>query len=69
MSAAAIEPPPGLAWVVCFGATLPVLGGRVSCPLQDGTVPVGDCLDCRHLSAAADERTPDRDCRILDSIS
>ena len=55
-------------WVDCFGSARVVVDGRVACPLQDRTIAVGTCLDCRHLSATADERHGDRDCRIPDRI-
>lgn len=51
-------------WVGCLGRTLVVTDGLVACPLEDGTVPVARCLDCHLLSAVADERDLDLDCRV-----
>jgi hypothetical protein len=66
MTAALIPEARAQGWVVCFGASQPVEGDRVACPLRDATVPVARCLDCHYLAAMADERRPDRDCRIQD---
>jgi hypothetical protein len=59
---------PTAAWVVCFGASQPIDGGRVACPLEGRTVPIVRCLDCHYLAAVADERRPDRDCQIQTRI-
>ncbi len=68
MSAATAPGRATVAWVACFGASEPVEGGRVACPLQGRTVPILRCLDCHYLAAVADERRPDRDCQIQNRI-
>jgi hypothetical protein len=58
----------GPAWIDCLGRSLTATDGRVRCPLDERAVPVTVCLACRHLSATADERNPDRDCQVPSSI-
>ncbi len=64
MTAVRVSERPAVAWVVCFGASQPVAGGRVACPLETRPVPLVRCLDCHYLAAVADERRSDRDCQV-----
>jgi hypothetical protein len=59
---AAPEPSPTLEWVVCFGETREVVAGWVSCPFRGSRARVADCLDCRHLTDAPDDRAASRWC-------
>lgn len=43
-------------WIVCEGATRPVVDARVSCPVR-GEVMVVECLGCRLLVTSSAERT------------
>ena len=52
-----------LTWIVCDGEERLVLNGSVLCPRRAVPIdaqprPVGDCLTCRHLMAAATDRMP-----------
>lgn len=56
-----------LDWIVCLGAERHVADGYVLCPGGAGEsgglhVNVDDCLNCRHLMAAANDRTPSDAC-------
>ncbi len=68
MNAVTVPERPTVAWVVCFGASQPVDGGRVACPLQARQVPLVRCLDCHYLAAVADERRSDRACQTQTRI-
>jgi hypothetical protein len=68
MSPTLAREPVSLSWIVCFGTGLAVDQGRVSCPVRTEAVEVAMCLDCRFLSAVADERAGDRDCRMPDRM-
>ena len=43
-------------WVVCLGVHRDVAPDGVRCPRTRSAIAVTECLACRHLAAAADER-------------
>jgi hypothetical protein len=52
-----------LDWIVCKGAERSVTDRRVACPasfLLEGprTIPLAECLACRHLVASGVDRLP-----------
>ena len=59
---AAPQPSPALEWVACFGETHEVVSGWVTCPPRGSRMRVAECLDCRYLTDAADDRSASRWC-------
>lgn len=56
------ESPATATWLVCFGEHRGVIVGAVACPLSRSDVPLGACLECRHLGYVSDERCSSRWC-------
>lgn len=49
-------------WILCFGAGRGVDDGRLICPVRCAVVRVDACVDCRFVSATAEERDRAWDC-------
>ena len=45
-----------LDWVICHEEQREVVAGKVACPTAGASVPIDDCLECRHLSHVPNDR-------------
>jgi hypothetical protein len=52
----------GPEWVICLGTEREVGADGVRCDPSASTVPVAQCLACRHLVTVSDERAAANSC-------